>query len=293
MRKKQTLTNVLYFLFTQFYRIKHTPFTRCNNNIWCSFPSATSPSHGATFSFFGRSEKPPRRNILAARHSHPHLHKSISLTNAHLTNTTEDFQQSITTSSDGFKLIISDEQRKARIRLDGTRRIQAGTNRFKLLLTILSIPFFLSSCSTKKLDKNTLAGNPMPSFQLLLMDSITYINSSTIPNDKPIVMLFVSPYCPHCREQTENIIANIKSLNKVRIYFLTTFSLDEIKQFNNQYGLSKYENIIVAQNNDFRFVDYFNISSIPFIAIYDKEKILKKVMIGKVDASRIRKIALN
>ena len=136
-----------------------------------------------------------------------------------------------------------------------------------------------------------LEGKPLPSFNMLLTDSLTHLNSNNIAEGKPFVIFYFNPSCPYCKAQTEEIRDNIKSLKNIELYFLCGFPLHQTKIFEANYSLSKFKNITVAQVYDSSFFKYYNIPVVPYIAIYDKQKKLKEVLIGKTNLDDIIEIA--
>lgn len=136
-----------------------------------------------------------------------------------------------------------------------------------------------------------LEGKPLPAFNMLLMDSTTHLNTQNIPAGQPLVLFYFSPFCPYCRAQTEEIKSEIESLKNIQFYFLAAFPLYEIKSFDKRYGLSSYNNVTLAQIRDTSFGKYYKIHGVPYIAIYDKQKYLKEVLLGKTDVDVIKEIA--
>jgi hypothetical protein len=160
---------------------------------------------------------------------------------------------------------------------------------FFILFTIA----FYACKDNKNTLKTGLEGKLMPRLNILLMDSTTRLNTSDIPKGKETILLFISPYCPYCKAQTEEIISHIKSLSDIDIYFLTTFPYESIKEFYNHYQLNKYSNITVGQNYDSNFPNYFKVKQIPYMAVYGKDKRLKQVFMGKVKANKLKDVSLN
>ena len=159
-------------------------------------------------------------------------------------------------------------------------------------LFFLLISATLSGCFGRQPTVITgMEGKPLPSFNLLLMDSSTLFNTKNIPSDKPIVFFFFSPTCPYCRAQTEEMIDNIKSLSTIQFYMLSSFPFDDIKKYDEHYQLKKYSNITVGQDYNFYVSNYFKAPGIPYMAIYNKEKKLKQVLMGNVGTDLIRDIA--
>lgn len=161
------------------------------------------------------------------------------------------------------------------------------------LLFFLLLLVGLGACSSRVPSIITgFEGQPLPSFDLLLMDSITRLNTESIPVGKPIVLFLFSPDCPYCRAQTEEMTKNIKALSNIQVYLLSNFPFSTIKGYYHKYNLKTYPNITVVQDYDAYFANYYKVPGVPFIAIYNKEKKLKLVLLGEVDAGTIKELSL-
>lgn len=138
-----------------------------------------------------------------------------------------------------------------------------------------------------------LEGKPLPAFKMLLMDSVNYLNTASIPLGQPFVLFYFSPSCPYCRAQTQAIKNELKTIKDIKFYFMSQFPIKEIKEFEQHYSLSDYSNITFAQITDTAFSKYYTIPGIPYMVIYNKNKILKEVLLGKTDVDVIRDVALD
>lgn len=156
---------------------------------------------------------------------------------------------------------------------------------------LLFIIAALAGCFGSDPQKTGLEGKAMPEFSLLLTDSSTWIDSRSIPTGKPIALFYFSPYCPYCRDQTKEIIEDMDKLKGIQFYFVTNFSIQDLKSFSKEYRLEKYPNITSGIDTS-RFVsDYFEISVVPYMAIYGKDKKLNHAFTGKIYSSQIKKVA--
>lgn len=160
------------------------------------------------------------------------------------------------------------------------------------LILISFIITFLLSCNGRQVMITGLEGKPLPSFNFLLLDSTTILNSGSIPADKPFVLFYFNPNCPYCRAQTEDLTQSVKSQKDIRYYMFSNYPIRQIKKFSEHYGLNKYNNITTAQVNDTLFDAYYKIPGVPYMAIYSKEKKLKEVMMGIVSPKVIKEIAI-
>lgn len=166
------------------------------------------------------------------------------------------------------------------------KSVELKTNYMKLLIFVFVILAF-ESCIQREPTKTGFEGKPLPSFNLLFPDSITYFNTSHLPLDKPVALFFFSPHCPFCRAQMTEIIDDINKLKGIQFCLVTTYSLSEMKKFYYEYKLAKYPNILIGQDTANFIADYFEAPWVPFMAIYGKDKKLNKAFTGKIYGKQI------
>lgn len=160
------------------------------------------------------------------------------------------------------------------------------------LLSLFLIIACLAGCYSSEPQKTGKEGQPIPAFNVLLTDSTTWLNTSTLPSDKPIVLFYFTPYCPYCKAQTKEIIEDIDKLKNIRFYFISSFPIPLLKEYNKDFNLSKYPNITIGMDTANAVSDYFEIVGVPYMAIYGKNrKLSKSFMGGKLYSSQIKKIA--
>jgi thioredoxin-related protein len=154
--------------------------------------------------------------------------------------------------------------------------------------SILFLITLLAGCTRRQPPLITgFEGKPLPAFNLLQMDSTTRLNTSSIPTGKPIVLFLFSPYCPYCRAQTEDMVKHIKKMEDIQVYMLSAFPFSTLKDYYDQYHLSQYPNITMVQDYESYFANYYKAPGVPFIAIYNKDKMLKEVLMGNVGVKSI------
>jgi cytochrome oxidase Cu insertion factor (SCO1/SenC/PrrC family) len=156
---------------------------------------------------------------------------------------------------------------------------------FVSLLVIL-----LGSCHENEPIKGAWVGQKLPNFNILAKDS-TVFNTQQIPEGKPVVLFYFTPYCPYCRAQLENITTNIDKLKDIRFYLLTSFPYQEMKSFYNKFGIDKYPNIIMGVDTANYFPNHFQIEHVPAIAIFNKDKRLNALFKGQLEVRQIREVA--
>jgi thiol-disulfide isomerase/thioredoxin len=138
-----------------------------------------------------------------------------------------------------------------------------------------------------------MEGKPLPSFDLLLLDSSTHITSTQLSPEKPIVFFYFSPHCPYCRALTHEIVNRDNRLKEIQFVLLTPASITEVKEFTTHFELEKLPNIITAIDYNKSFKNYFNAERVPFLAVYNRKKILKQTNLGAMPTNEIKTIALD
>jgi peroxiredoxin len=138
----------------------------------------------------------------------------------------------------------------------------------------------LGGCSHK-------TGLALPDFDLLLVDSTTFLSSNDIPDGQPIVLVYFSPDCEHCQAETSDILSKIDSLKNIRFYFITVDPFERLKVFNKHFQINRYSNIILAKDYNFSFVNQLKPTGTPCILIYDRRKELRAVYNGSAKVENI------
>jgi thiol-disulfide isomerase/thioredoxin len=158
-------------------------------------------------------------------------------------------------------------------------------------IIIAFIIMCLTGCFGAEPQKTGLEGKPLPTFNLLSPDSSTWIHTNQAPKGKPVALYYFNPHCPYCKAQTKEIIEDMSKLKGIQFYFITPYPFAEMKKFYKEYELEKYTNIITGIDTASAMGNYFEITGVPYLAIYGKEQKLNNTFMGKVFSSQIKKVA--
>jgi thiol-disulfide isomerase/thioredoxin len=162
-------------------------------------------------------------------------------------------------------------------------------------LISFSVILLLTSCFNKSaIFKTGQEGSLMPLINVILTNNNTqtYINDLAAAN-KPIVLLYFSPYCPYCRALIQKIIGNNKLQKAIQLFMISDFSQKELKRFYVHYQFEDYPNILMGSDTDSFFKKYLKPPGVPCLAIYDSNRKLKKVLVGNISSDLIKDIAIN
>jgi thiol-disulfide isomerase/thioredoxin len=156
---------------------------------------------------------------------------------------------------------------------------------------IACMVLILSGCYGTVPEKTGMEGKPVPSFKMLLPDSVTYFDTQKIPNDKPFVVFLFGAHCPYSRAQMEEIVDDHEKLKGLHFYVLAYTSFSDMKQFYNDFHLSSYKNITVGVDTSQIFINTYEIDAVPYIAVYGKDKKLKEAYRGQVFSKQLLRAA--
>lgn len=125
----------------------------------------------------------------------------------------------------------------------------------------------------------------LPVFNILLVDSVTVLNTYNIEKGKPTALMFFDPDCKHCKATTKQLIEKIDSIKNIQFYLLSArHDMSMIRNFYEHYHLADYPNILgVGMDTEFFFFSFYKVKFVPDIALYDENKKLIKLFEGSVE----------
>lgn len=124
----------------------------------------------------------------------------------------------------------------------------------------------------------------IPQFSLIKMDSSVFESSALKKNMNTIIIHF-SPHCEHCQKEITDLLENYYKFKNTQFILASSVSFPELKFFEILNNLKAYPNITFAWEPNRTFTKVFNISYIPYVAIFDTQQHLIKTFEGesKVD----------
>lgn len=156
------------------------------------------------------------------------------------------------------------------------------------IYSFIVLSMLLNGCAEKPTQIVGLENLPMPRFSVLLPDSVNYFQTGNIKANGPFVVFLFGPNCPYSRLQMDDIISDIDKYKETQFYLLTNFSIAQMKPFYEQYELSKYKSFTVGVDTGSRLTQALQITGVPFIAVFDKQKKLKQAYSGFVPGKFLR-----
>lgn len=139
----------------------------------------------------------------------------------------------------------------------------------------LSLLFCLVMISTRLLAQADSLKAPyekvpiFPPVKLLLPDKTSFTKKD-LPAKKPVMLMVFNPECEHCRHETEEMLKHFDLFENTTIVMATMMPFDSMMSFRARYKLADHSNIIVGQDTEYFLAPFYQMSSLPFLAFYDR-----------------------
>jgi thioredoxin-related protein len=127
----------------------------------------------------------------------------------------------------------------------------------------------------------------MPAFKIRLADSVTVINTFNIKKGRPTLLILFGADCEHCKQFTDSLVKHIDSFKDANIYMFTFSPFPDLRKFIEEHKLKEYKNITMGNDAELFFPGFYKVSSVPGIAVYDKNKKIVKLFTGTVKVEDI------
>jgi len=153
----------------------------------------------------------------------------------------------------------------------------------------------LASCKQRRFETNKITGfegKAMPAFNLLLPDSVTYLNTGDLKKGKPTVLFFFGPDCPFCAEQMDSIKKHMGEMEDVQFVLFTGEGFEGMKRFIQNHDLTKYKNVVVGRDTADYFARTFKATGYPYTAFYGEDKKLRCVFVGRMKIEQLVSTAI-
>jgi len=128
-----------------------------------------------------------------------------------------------------------------------------------------------------------------PDVKLLLADSATWYRKDDLPQKTPVMLMYFSPTCEHCKVQTKDILDNFDRFKNIQIIMATPIKFDSMRVFIQKFRLDTYKNIVVGFDPDFSLMSFFRVHKMPFVALYSLWKELIAGFDGGLPAAQLAK----
>jgi thioredoxin-related protein len=157
-----------------------------------------------------------------------------------------------------------------------------------LLILLMSNSFLFAQQTTADESKAGYLRFPtIPPFNLLKIDSATYLTKDDIKKHHLTMIMFFSPECDHCKHQTRDILEQADKFKDIEIVMATYQPFSEMRDFYKNFHIADHPNIKMGRDEKFVLPPFYKIKSLPFLALYDKKGNLITTFEGNQKADTI------
>ena len=130
----------------------------------------------------------------------------------------------------------------------------------------------------------------LPPLQMLLGDSTSKYTKDNIPKDKQVLFMLFSPDCSHCQHTAEEMNKHKEDLKNIHIVLATLHPLWQMNDFVKKYGLDQFNNVVIGKDIYYIMPSFYNIKSLPYMAMYNKKGNLISVFEGSLSIPKVLQI---
>lgn len=153
---------------------------------------------------------------------------------------------------------------------------------YRRIISVLLTGFICVSLYAQQNSNNTIAP-----FKITLVNGKTYTYNQ-LSKDKPVILVYFSPTCDHCKDFTEAMLKRKKDLADKQIVMISYQPLNDVKKFDEEFHLSSNSNIKVGtEGYTFIVQKYYNIQRFPFVVEYGKGGKLSKIVQYSLQSDRM------
>jgi thioredoxin-related protein len=164
----------------------------------------------------------------------------------------------------------------------------------KLTYRIVAGLIMLSSVATAVIVYKRIQHDNLVKLENVFLKSLPLFNIDStrhiLSEDKiAVAIVYFNSSCEHCQLEAEMIRNDISLFSNVKLIFISTETLKDIRNFAVKYQLGNLSNVQVLKMNADDLYNYFGSVSTPHIYIYNNERRLVKEFEGETKTSAILK----
>lgn len=110
----------------------------------------------------------------------------------------------------------------------------------------------------------------LPPFRITQANGQIY-KAEELPLGKAILLIYFSPDCDHCEKLMTDFVKYAEAFKNASVVMITYLPVERVAQFNKDYSISRFPNIVVGTEGMTFFVrNYYKLMEMPFAALHDK-----------------------
>ena len=127
----------------------------------------------------------------------------------------------------------------------------------------------------------------IPAFKVNIVPDSSEFSNQNLKKNVPFILMFFSPDCEHCQNETKELLAYKTELKDIQILMVSIAPYKEIKDFYETFRLSSMTNITLGQDVNYKLGSLFKLRTYPSIFVYDNKGTLAKAFVGNIGVPAI------
>ena len=145
-----------------------------------------------------------------------------------------------------------------------------------LLLAVLTLLGFFGVKSYQIIKQKESFGKQLPNFSESLTVDSTHFSIQKIPQNTPVIVLYLDPDCGICTKQVEELIKSKSQLENAQVFLVSVESVTQHRAFAQKYGLSQIPNFYLLSLPKAELYKTFGSAASPHLFVYNTQHQLVK-----------------
>jgi thiol-disulfide isomerase/thioredoxin len=128
-----------------------------------------------------------------------------------------------------------------------------------------------------------------PVVNLVGRDGKAFNSAELLSKEKPTVVVYFSPTCGACEEQTKTITSNMADLEEVQFLFVTSYAPADTEPFLEDHRIGSFGNIRFGYDTKSAMRQHYQLEKVPAVYLYNAEGKLQQEWNGFASAEVIKK----
>ncbi|MDE1206173.1 TlpA family protein disulfide reductase [Tenacibaculum larymnensis] len=157
-------------------------------------------------------------------------------------------------------------------------------------IVLVAIVTFLGYKITTKLNhKKEVAERikTVPNFSFTTLNGESFTQNNL--QNKPTIFVYFNSDCEYCQSETTKIQERLQDFKHTQLVFVSYEKKEQILQFAKSYKLDNQKNVTFLEDTKAKFATIFDVNSMPYIVVYDKNKQLLQKFKGDTKVDEILK----
>ncbi|WP_417799642.1 TlpA family protein disulfide reductase [Tenacibaculum sp.] len=158
------------------------------------------------------------------------------------------------------------------------------------IVLVLVVTFLGYKITTKLNHKKEVAKRikTIPNFSFTTLNEEIFTQNNL--QNKPTIFVYFNTECDYCQSEATKIQKRLQDFKHTQLIFVSYEKKEQIIQFAISYKLDNQKNVTFLEDTKAKFATIFDVNSIPYIVVYNKNQELLQKFKGATKIEDILKV---